>query len=146
MADTSATIRPSLRTPAQRVRHRMECCPRWEWNHCPPSVECAIKQYEKGETFSDEYLELSNKSRPSYDRCNPAYRLLREVQGRSQEENSPELDRLEKAINDVHEKHGLQCGPALTGKSALKAIAHQPEAEKARPIADEPEQLLLLAA
>ena len=124
----------------------MERCPRWEWNHCPPSVECAIKQYEKGETFSDEYLELSNKSRPSYDRCNPAYRLLREVQGRSQEENSPELDRLEKAINDVHEKHGLQCGPALTGKSALKAIAHQPEAEKARPIADEPEQLLLLAA
>lgn len=50
-----------------------------------------------------------------------------------------------KAINDVHE-HGLQCGPALTGKSALKAIALQPEAEKARPIADEPEQLLLLAA
>ena len=105
-----------------------------------------IKQYEKGETFSDEYLELSNKSRPSYDRCNPAYKLLREVQGRSKEEGAPELDRLEKAINEVHEKHGLQCGPALTGKAELKAITHQPEAEKARPIADEPEQLLLLAA
>ena len=105
-----------------------------------------IRQYEKGETFSDEYLELSNKSRPSYDRCNPAYKLLREVQGRSKEEGAPELDRLEKAINEVHEKHGLQCGPALTGKAELKAITHQPEAEKARPIADEPEQLLLLAA
>ena len=41
MADTSATICPSLRTPAQRVRHRMQRCPRWEWNHCPPLVECA---------------------------------------------------------------------------------------------------------
>lgn len=41
MADTSATICSSLRTPAQRVRHRLERCPRWEWNHCPPSVECA---------------------------------------------------------------------------------------------------------
>ena len=42
MADTSATIWLSLRTPAQGVRHRMERCPRWEWNHCPPSVECAL--------------------------------------------------------------------------------------------------------
>lgn len=41
MADTSATICSSLRTPAQRVRHRLERCPRWEWNHSPPSVECA---------------------------------------------------------------------------------------------------------
>ena len=22
----------------------MERCPRWEWNHCPPSVECAAKR------------------------------------------------------------------------------------------------------
>ena len=105
-----------------------------------------IKQYEKGETYSDEYLKLSVNSRPTYDRCNPAYKLLRQVQGRDKDEGTPELDRLEQAINDVHEKHGLQCGPALTGKTVLKAIAHQPEAEKERPIADEPEQLLLLAA
>ena len=105
-----------------------------------------IKQYEKGETYSDEYLKLSVNSRPTYDRCNPAYKLLRQVQGRDKDEGTPELDRLEQAINDVHEKHGLQCGPALTGKTVLKAIAHQPEAEKERLIADEPEQLLLLAA
>ena len=41
MADASATICLSLRTPAQRVRHHLERCPRWEWNHCPPSAECA---------------------------------------------------------------------------------------------------------
>ena len=105
-----------------------------------------IKQYEKGETYSDEYLKLSVNSPPTYDRCNPAYKLLRQVQGRDKDEGTPELDRLEQAINDVHEKHGLQCGPALTGKTVLKAIAHQPEAEKERLIADEPEQLLLLAA
>jgi len=42
MADTSATIATSLRTPAQRVRDCLERCPRWEWKHCPPSVEYAI--------------------------------------------------------------------------------------------------------
>ena len=29
----------------QRVRHRLERCPRWKWNHCPPSVECAFSDY-----------------------------------------------------------------------------------------------------
>ena len=41
MANTSATIYTAFRTPAQRVRHRMERCPRWEWNFRLPSVECA---------------------------------------------------------------------------------------------------------
>lgn len=32
----------------QRVRHRLERCPRWKWNHCPPSVECANEKLNLG--------------------------------------------------------------------------------------------------
>lgn len=107
------------------------------------------KQYEKGESFTEEYLAACRKARTSYyDRDNQAYKLLRSVQGKDFGEGTPELDRLEQAIDLIHEKHGLHCGPALTGTTASTAIAYQPQIEEGAPrsTTNEPEQLLLLAA
>jgi len=52
------------------------------------------------------------------------------VQGKDFGEGTPELDRLEQAIDLIHEKHGLHCGPALTGTTASTAIAYQPQIEE----------------
>lgn len=70
------------------------------------------------------------------------------MQGKDFGEGTPELDRLEQAIDLIHEKHGLHCGPALTGTTASTAIAYQPQIEEGPPrsTTNEPEQLLLLAA
>ena len=78
----------------------------------------------------------------------PHYKLLREVQGRGDDdERCHELDRLEKAIAEVHEQHGLQCGPALASSAPLKAIRASTEVAGAGGSqTSEPEQLLLLAA
>ena len=65
MADTSATIGTSLRTPAQGVRHRLERCPRWAWKHCPPSVECALKEVELGAKVG-ETCRKHGVSEPTY--------------------------------------------------------------------------------
>lgn len=96
------------------------------------------KQYEKGETLTKEYMELYKKSaRSSYGWDRPAIKLLRELKG--QEVDGSELDRLESAINSVHESMGLHCGPALSGPGAanVKTLA--------QPVADQ-QQMLLLAA
>lgn len=52
------------------------------------------------------------------------------MQGKDFGEGTPELDRLEQAIDLIHEKHGLHCGPALTGTTASTAIAYQPQIEE----------------
>lgn len=107
------------------------------------------KQYEKGEAFTDEYMERYRKSAHcSYGLDRPHYKLLREVQGRGDDdERCHELDRLEKAIAEVHEQHGLQCGPALASSAPLKAIRASTEVAGAGGSqTSEPEQLLLLAA
>jgi len=84
----------------------------------------------------------------SYGLDRPHYKLLREVQGRGDDdERCNELDRLEKAIAEVHEQHGLQCGPALASSAPLKAISANTEAAGAGGSQTSvPEQLLLLAA
>ena len=99
------------------------------------------KQYENGESLTKEYLDHYKKSgRHSYGRDNPAYQLLRETKG--VESDRGELDRLEKAIESVHQDKGLHCGPALTGSAPVKAITSNQRA----PSAAHQEQMLLLAA
>ena len=50
------------------------------------------------------YLAACRKARTSYyDRDNQAYKLLRSVQGKDFGEGTPELDRLEQAIDLIHE-------------------------------------------
>jgi len=99
------------------------------------------RQYEKGESMTKEYMaEYKKSARYSYGRDNPAYQLLKEI--KYGESNDEDLDRLAKAIEQVHETKGLRCGPALTCTPTVKALP------LATPIANsqEPEQLLLLAA
>ena len=99
------------------------------------------KQYENGESLTKEYLDHYKKSgRHSYGRDNPAYQLLRETKG--VESDRGELDRLEKAIETVHQDKGLHCGPALTGSAPVKAITSNQRA----PSTAHQEQMLLLAA
>lgn len=99
------------------------------------------QQYDKGESMTKEYMEQYKKSaRNSYGRDNPAYQLLQEIKGK--ESDRGELDRLEKAIEQVHESKGLHCAPALTCTPTVKALPLSKPATKSQ----QPEQLLLLAA
>jgi hypothetical protein len=99
------------------------------------------KQYDKGESMTKEYMEQYKKSaRNSYGHGNPAYQLLQEIRGKKA--NFGELDRMEKAIEQVHESKGLHCAPALTCSPTVKALPLSKPATKGQ----EPEQLLLLAA
>ncbi len=52
--------------------------------------------------------------------------MLREVKGL--DVDGSELDRMEAAIDAVHEEQGLRCGPALAGpgQSDIRQIAHKP--------------------
>lgn len=96
------------------------------------------KQYEKGETLTKEYMDLYKKGvRSSYGLDRPAWKLLRELKGR--EEGGSELDRLDAAIDSVHDSMGLRCGPALTGSTAANVT-------KLTQPAQEQQQMLLLAA
>lgn len=95
-------------------------------------------QYEKGEAFTKEYMELYKKSaRSSYGWDRPALKILRAVKGL--DVDGSELDRLESAIDSVHNEHGLHCGPALdaSGHASTAQIGHE---------ANVSGQLLLLAA
>lgn len=96
------------------------------------------KQYDKGESFTKEYMNLYKKSaRNSYGWDRPALKVLQEFKGK--EADGSELDRMEAAINSVHESMGLQCGPALSGPSGanVKTLAKRAAGQ---------EQMLLLAA
>lgn len=105
------------------------------------------KQYEQGEALSKEYLEAYRKSATSsYGFDDPARALMRDLKGKSSD-GTPELDRLQAALDQVHAKHKLHCGPALEQEPDLKALMAP---AKALEVADkspiEPEQLDLLAA
>lgn len=96
------------------------------------------KQYENGEALTSEYMEIYKKSaRNSYGWDRPALKVLRECNGL--DVDGSELDRMEAAIDSVHESLGLRCGPALSGPSrdSVKQLAIEHS--------DNP-QLLLLAA
>lgn len=81
------------------------------------------KQYDKGEALTAEYLKhYKTQSRSSYGMDRPAISLLREINGTNRDGSTLELDRLEKAIETVHEIQGLHCGPRLTASAPLKAI------------------------
>lgn len=96
------------------------------------------KQYEKGETMTKEYMDVYKKGvRSSYGLDRPAWKLLRELKG--QDVDGSELDRLDAAIDSVHDSIGLHCGPALTGSGAANV-------KKLIQPAEEQQQLLLLAA
>ena len=98
------------------------------------------EQYNSGETLTKEYLqEYSRGSLRSIDR--PHYKLLRRVQGCS-DDGDFELDRLDLAIERVHESKGLQCGPALTSEPSSGAGMVCDERGHKPP----PSQMLLLAA
>lgn len=102
------------------------------------------KQYEKGETFTDEYMEAYRKATATrYGLDRPHHKLLRQLQGLDKDEESPEIDRLQAAIQGVHQSHGLHCGPALgagPGKQSISVDKRQAECTQQQ------EQLLLLAA
>ena len=104
------------------------------------------KQYEKGESFTDEYLAECRKSRTSYYDHNPSYKLLRLIHGKDADEGTPELDRLEKAMDMVHDKHGLHCGPVLSRNAPVLALEMTPTTSDQDMARSQPEQLLLLAA
>lgn len=96
------------------------------------------KQYEKGETMTKEYMDVYKKGvRSSYGLDRPAWKLLRELKG--QDVDGSELDRLDAAIDSVHDSIGLHCGSALTGSGAANV-------KKLIQPAEEQQQLLLLAA
>ena len=119
-------------------------------NWIPGDMEEANKdfqaQYEKGESMTEEYLEGYKRStRTSYGLDRPALRLMREIKGTDNEEGSLELDRLDRAIAEVHEAKGLRCGAALTAASPLVALP-SPTAVGERASSGQPEQLQLLAA
>lgn len=96
------------------------------------------KQYDKGETMTKAYMgEYSKLTRTRYGLDRPAIQLLREINGNEVTDDS--LNRLDQAINKVHDDLGLKCGPALEGSRKILAI------ESSIP-AGEPHQLQLLAA
>lgn len=95
-------------------------------------------QYDKGEAFTKDYMDLYKRSaRTSYGWDRPALKVLREVKGL--DVDGSELDRMEAAIDAVHDVQGLRCGPALAGpgQSDIRKIAHE---------ATDAGQFLLLAA
>ena len=103
------------------------------------------KQYEKGEAFTDEYMQAYRSSaRNTCGLDRPHYKLLRQLKGLDQNEGTPEIDRLDVAMTDVHQKHQLRCGPALGGKQSAQSvgIAHKEGDDQA----PEHAQMLLLAA
>jgi len=106
------------------------------------------KQYDKGETFTAEYLQKANNSSRfgSSDHVAPSYRLLQQLRGQDEGEGNSSLDRLDAAIDAVHEEHGLHCGAALTTTAPLKAIGMGPTASATNQPNVIQEQLLLLAA
>ncbi|CAN7631678.1 DUF4942 domain-containing protein [Acidovorax delafieldii] len=91
------------------------------------------KQYDKGEAFTDEYMESYRKASRFSSGTAPHYTLLRELQSRplDSEEAERTLSRLQSAIDGVHETHGLQCGPALGHSAATPAITMSPTASDA---------------
>jgi len=99
------------------------------------------KQYDKGEAFTKEYLAQRNKKSFTIGFSNPAYHLLKEVGGC--EEGSPELDRLEQAIEAVHAQHGLHCGPLLHGKVNHPALTMSSAVEAAVASTDQQESLFM---
>lgn len=102
------------------------------------------KQYDKGETYTKDYLEAyRNSARNSYGLDRPAIQLLREIKAIG-DEDRPELDRLERAIEAVHDSKGLHCGPALKASTPLKAIAFETVASSHRQCGEQ--QLLLMEA
>ncbi len=79
-------------------------------------------QYHKGEALTKDYLASYRKNtRASYGLDRPAIKLLREIRG--QEVDGRELERLQQAIESVHEEQGLRCAPALSNESEKKAMA-----------------------
>lgn len=81
------------------------------------------KQYEKGEAFTQTYLQTYAKTGPGrYQGVNPAYRLLRSLQGRDPEGETAELDALNMSIELVHEQNNLRCGPVLADTRASEAL------------------------
>ncbi|MFN9474510.1 DUF4942 domain-containing protein [Acidovorax sp.] len=113
------------------------------------------KQYDKAESLTDAYVALEKEGRrngPSYHHSTRSrenrfgYQLLREIEGLDSEgEYKYSLDRLEKAIEGVHEAQGLRCGPALASGAPVMAISAAPDVSGQSKGA-QPEQLLLLAA
>lgn len=106
------------------------------------------KQYDKGETFTAEYLRKANNASRfgSVDHVAPSYRLLQQLRGQDDGDGNSSLDRLDAAIDAVHEEHGLHCGAALTTTAPLKAIGIGPTASATNQPNVIQEQLLLLAA
>lgn len=104
------------------------------------------KQYEKAESFTDEYLAAYRKGRfSSIGECEIAYRAVRLAQGNSQDEDAYTLTRLAAAIDEVHEQHGLVVGPSLKSSPPSKGIGQSPQA-LAKSHEAVPQQQLLLAA
>ena len=102
------------------------------------------KQYEKGETFTDEYMEAYRQSTATrYGLDRPHHQLLRQLKGLDQDGGTPEIDRLHAAIEGVHQSHALHCGPALgAGLSKQVISVEKSQAE----CTQQHKQLLLLAA
>lgn len=80
------------------------------------------RQYERGEAFSEEYLAIYRKSFGGYRSSSPHYAMLRDLKDRSEPEYSRELEKLDAAIEEVHEQHGLRCRPLLGAGQARSAI------------------------
>jgi hypothetical protein len=107
------------------------------------------KQYEQGESLSKEYLDAYRKSNTrSYGFDDPARALMRNLKGKDRDgDGTPELDRLQAAVDAIHAEHGLHCGPALERKPervALMAPAASLEASKKE--AGQQEQMDLIPA
>lgn len=105
------------------------------------------KQYEQGESLSKEYLDAYRKSNTrTYGYDDPARAVIRSLKGTGSNE-LPELDRIQAAIDGIHAKHGLRCGPALEQRPVLQALpAPQKVAVSAPTPLPQSEQLDLLAA
>lgn len=103
------------------------------------------KQYDKGEAFTDEYmLAYRSAARNTYGLDRPHYKLLQQLKDFDQNEGTPEIDRLDVAMTDVHQKHQLRCGPALGGTQSVQSVGMaNKEGSDHGP---EPAQMLLLAA
>lgn len=113
------------------------------------------KQYDKAESLTDAYVAEEQAGRrrdPTHHFSTRSrenrfgYQLLREIQGLDEQgEYRHSLERLDKAIEVVHEVQGLRCGPSLASSAPVVAIGATANVS-GQSTGSQPEQLLLLAA
>ena len=82
------------------------------------------KQYDKAESMTEAYLDAYRGNSVSRSGTRLHFKMVAAINGASNDDPSPELDRLEASIDTVHEQQGLRCGPTLGSQSTAK-VQHE---------------------